>query len=490
MCNKSAKKFLPVTLLFVSACQSSGSSDGDGKVANLDVFKGVVETQIVKLCTHTSSSLKIPSRVSSAKVIWNESNEPQLLYQGAFRDAIKTVLQPLSKSLDIQGDGIVLGPPGNSYVTDFNFVKDVKNQTWSSFRLRNAQTHAFEAHVEYLAKGSDKLVRVPLPNLESYSVQQVWLLPRSHSGFVNVVVRAADIGTEQLDDSDRSTFIWFVVNGEQKLAVKKGEHINKGNTLSSVSFVNGEGDEPTAFAVKQNQQQLEVTNLKRQRSIFRVVKKQMFSTGNELLITETHVAIGSLTVAKSSIDSQSSTHVAWLEESGSSVNGILKWATLGIQQTQPTKKRAAPVRTKNGKKAWTHARELLNSGPPRALLLASKELQLRYFPSYVRFRSIPGPNGAAPSLVLTWSVSLDAGVGYLFSKVSPPGHETEITVGRDKLGKAKKKSVPQVFAVFAPDAKGQLVGIGESQIWGRPDLLVIAAPNQEAPVTYLNMCSF
>lgn len=485
-----AMKIFPV-LALICGCASTQSDEMKSNfgVTDKEVFESVVAANRSQTCKVLPDTLKIPSQVSSARLVWNHSGEPQLLYQGSFRDAVKTVLQPLDRRFQLKGDGFVLGPRNEPYVTDFSFVKDQKN-LWAHYRVRNKETQVFEAYSELLMNNKGALHRVKLPVEQGFSVQQSWLLPIEKSTKANVVLRVNKSDFDSEDDEDISNFVWFEIDPLKKTAVKKAAYKDDSNQLSSISFVPmaSENATPLAIAVRQVQVDEEATEADQQKSSFRVIAKKVFSSKKEEgTIGESQSAISGLS-ATSHPDGR--TYVAWIEEIGRDVNAIVHWKLLQVdgfrsQQKTPNtkvtqKKLSAKIKTSKSSSvnSWDKAKALLSGELLKIETTASQKFPVRYFPANLRFRKVASPQPSMHNIVLAWSVSIKSGVGYVYTKPD------ESQNSESNASVVKSDSA----VIYSPSPDGTLVGIGEADLWGLPEFLVLA--KQSGLATLVSLCSY
>lgn len=469
VCHKSARQLLPIFVL--TACASTSQDSIPNTASNLEVFKGVVSASTIIPCKEIANPLKIPSKVSFAKVLWSDSNHPQLLYQGAFRDSMKTVLQPLNDDFEADGDGLVLGPKNENYVTDFAFIKDALHNTWAKYRVRAKETQLYYPYVEFLSKSSKQIARVQLPVEPDNTAQQLWVMPFS-SSIAEVVVRYNSIDMEA-DDSDRSSYIWYEVDMSKNSFNKRGEFKSTKMPLSIASFsLLDNNPEPVTFAVAQVVNDKEATSAEQKSSLFKIIVAHSFSQPDIVgSIAESASTIGSLAI----LPHGNGSFVAWTEDKGTGINSIVHWTDvkLGSVRTKNTSLKRSKKKGRKAKRSWKDARDLLSTRELSLTLSDTNAVELRYYPTNLGFRTIPSPAGKPSTTVLTWSLSIDSGIGYIFTRAQTT---------------KSKASKPAVFAIYSNDPKGELVGFGEAETLGSPELL-ITAKHTEVNST-LNFCKF
>lgn len=442
------KKILTVLAYFAaSACTSTSENQTAAPTVD-EVALELLGSQKTTSCRFVGETLTIPARIDNAKLQWPEKN-PQLIYQGAFRDSIKTVLQPLTSEFEIRNDGIVVGPKKEPQVVDFSLTNDVSNHTWATYRARSEETLSYSAYVELVKDG--KMQRFKLPVDSKRSVEKVWFFaPTQRTPAVAITRSGTTEFTSKNDDA--YLFDWFNVTTAGGV-VKAGQFNDKENAWSSIEFDLVAG-EPIAFAIKQKLRDEEVTNLRFQSSKFSLVLKRLFSPSlEETILFESNTALTTPLLAGTNTN-QPSTLLSFIQEAGDEGTTTLHWALLKHSYS-----------LFSHKKAYT------------PFVYANKQI-LKYAPASLRFRHVSDKKGSPKEVHLSWSAQLEDGIAHVSTLAYP-------FLGESTAQKRELKTV------LVNNTTGRLVGFGDAPRVGMPDFLIVATQKEKgAPATLLRFCKF
>ena len=374
----------------------------------------VAQSALVR-CSPVAQKIELPAPVRVAQLVF-QGNQPALVWEGVFRDAIKSVWQGLGSSLAQEGDGLVIGEKDKKWVVDFR-MQEVGSQLWTSYRFRLAGAQTFGAMVEYLdvAKKKSALMRLRLPLGAAESVQQVWLLPsQTNEGHYAVVrINRADAkGTEGDDDSSYVLFQLNPISGKVRRVAQRDE---VGHSFGAAQFVvvgNSIGD-VLALGVEQLAP-VGVTG----RSRFRLVVRRLFSQKyDSFAIWEAPRPIANLVIRESA---EHDLFMAWLLEPQDQTYPELYWAELtkqslrlgrnvtnqtNVQQNQKnSSKISPPEKTKFNKNAVQVPGPSWRTWGQDSVvnLFTTRAYRLNQFPSQLTFFPLMG--GKSSDLMLAWRV--------------------------------------------------------------------------------------
>lgn len=440
-------------------------------------------------CRVVAGPWEVPAPVRQASLVW-DGEDAVLVYEGQFREAVKTVWQPLEPgSLAFQGDGLVLGNRGTPFVRDFRKQLDAAGNTWTSFRQKAPSGETYTAVVEYLeGQGRGTLIRFALPTARTESVQEIWLLPLSQAGRANVVVRVNSTSLNNEDGIDRSRFSWFsVAAGSGTQARKLGDYTEAFNTFSSVEFVQTEKEgEPVAIGIASPSSRGPATqSQKAPRMNFKLLALRMFRRGanEETILYESQAPLGSL-VAKPRLPQDKVLHLAWFEEAADSSYPKLQWVQAPFDPALPKGLAAAfapppqagpPVPPPPPAKTKAKAKGKAKTKPPapaaRTLLQALVRTRaLSHIASHLEFLPHPLAPDAPP--ILTWWANLE----------------------NDFALNALQTSSGRALGIFAGAPDGRIVGTGQARRDPREQFMIVLrrAPEGEGrkPLSRLELCQF
>lgn len=311
------------SFLAITGCLSSSSSPEADELSWTTLFSQAPQVQW-RSCILSSRALEIPYQVQRADLVQVQRRQT-LIYQAAFRDSIKTIMQPLDPSLQPLGDGRVLGTPGEPFVVDFEYLQQAGGETWAHYRTKLKAGERYVAHVEYLPKNSSKISIINIPTDDDFSVQKIWFFPHSQSD-ASLVLR---LNPSEADNSDNPLFAWFKINGIKNIVTKAGTFRAESEMASMNFFFAEEAREPMGTWVKKYEAERSSrpgSVQKRDAEKFRLVAKKIFSPqSTELVLGKSPSSISEVTLFNPA-EKNTGVFIAWLKEaSEESSQTQLEW---------------------------------------------------------------------------------------------------------------------------------------------------------------------
>jgi hypothetical protein len=398
-----------------------------------------LKTSSLKSCETVKSGIKLTAPVQKAKIIWNE-NKPVLVYEGAFKDAIKTVWQPLTASFEQDGQGIVIGQRGMPHVGDFNAHADAFDGFWTNYRFKIPNTEMHAVAVEYLSKSSgEKIVRLAMPQSRDHSAQRSWIIPlpqpntdpkiqKQQLGIAHVIVKTVSTIPGSIEKSE-SLYTWYILHAGKGIVKKMGEFKPNDPVVNIEQFVlSRETSDPIGIGLASSQSSNKDNFNGRNDTISSVVAIRPFVSGAPThVLHEDNRPLSSLTVSKTDF---------FLE------SAIAAWIRDPVDATHPSIE-------------WTPSRFKIPGSPNTQALLSYKKgrnltrnkelrrINTSYFPSQPEFTQVPNTDGTV-STALTWWGGNDSERALVISRVRPPSKSTAASpqepsktlalLSRDELG--------------------------------------------------------
>lgn len=403
----------PLALL-ACACASRRTSSNNSNNANDENFlKSTLNASQFTQCETINSGLKLTVPVQNARFAWND-NAPVLLYEGIFREAIKTVWQPLNNRFKPEGDGIVIGQRGMPYVGDFQTASDAFESFWTNYRFKIPNTEMHAIAVEYLEKSESKnnIVKLAMPQNRNSTAQRAWLIPaarqgaskthpENQKGMAHVIVRFVSVMPGGIENS-QTTYTWYLLNAGKGIVKKMGDFQPSTNQISIEKFLfTSEIDDPIGVGVTNSAEVLDtkaaLPNPRTSSNTTSIVAIRPFVPNSPThVLHEDDRPLSSLAVGDVSAN-LSSAVVAWIRDPVDTPHPSVEWiaSTLKIPGTAGS--------------------EPLGSRKRRRLVRNTnlKRIPLNYFPTQLEFANVFSQSSTT-ELVLSWWGGADSDQGFVF----------------------------------------------------------------------------
>ncbi len=418
---------------------TTAADQGQGARADLEATR-------VDTCEPSGVNWDLEGEVRSVEVV-RTGGRWILVYESMMRNGPRTVWQPLSESLRVEGDGIVVGQKNLPLIADFRVTRDAQGNMWTTYRAKARGSELYASFVEMLpAKSGSALQRVRLPTGARESVQEVWLLPTSKSGVASVVVRV----NPYAESGDEVTlFRWYAVDLDKGRVRAAGEYRTNSEVLSSTRFLPlGKTHEPVAFSVTSRSQDFEAADPKFQRATFRIVAKRIFARSREeVVLHESPAPLANLTI-EATPALKGIALMGWIQEPTGGANTRVQWASFRFDGTDA----ALPALRKAPK-------------------IIPKGIEVKHDPARLRMRLLPSGVWA-----LHWWTANDEDAGYLVTPIHPQPAEILMESGRDSTGQPRRESRPLTSGSYASERNARIMGVAAGAGPQGADLIIMSQP--------------
>jgi hypothetical protein len=485
---------LVASVVLLGCATKRGEADLD--IADMEELKEVLNASEFRSCNIVENRVKLPVPVRTASVI-TADGKTTVVYEGLFRESVKTVWQPLSKGYQIEEDGVVVGNRNSPHVVDFTTQYDTERGFWATFRSKIANSERFFATVEYLPHDSKgvKVARVVLPLSGDETTQRIWVIPLpqisspttnrdKQAGMAHVFVKTVST-TGNISEASEGQITWFLVHGPKGAVKKMGEYRDRpGSSFLPERFLlTTNADDPTAvglsFETSDYDESQSAGGAGRHQSRIIAMRPFLPNTPQTVLHQErTNLS----TLAVSSEDGSTSSMVlAWLKnsEDASPPSIFYAYHRLAVGEMRPPgaeqtpvappapEKPTLPTKQVKGKKAKKRALQPLKPIPAvahsnAASKLAIREIKTGYIPARLQFEPTAFGSNSNNSMMLTWIGGTDTHLALISAflpetiKSLPAGNapsdggtRTVALTSGDSLGRL-------LSATISPDAKGNV----------------------------------
>ncbi len=412
--------------VFAPACSSLRSNFDARTQDDLENLKSTLKADSFLTCKSFAPGAKLTVPVQNARIFWNDS-APVLVYEGIFRDAMKTVWQPLTPQFKLNGEGVVIGQKSMSYVGNFTTNSDASGGFWTTYRFKIPGTEMHATAVEFLQDSSSKkIVRLAMPQLQNHTAQRSWIIPlpqpgtdpnlqKQQRGLAHIVVRTVSTQPGSIEGST-TTYTWYLLHAPKGIVKKMGEHKVGGTHISIEKFVlSREHSDPVGIGITSSKITQNGGFHESKNGVTTVLAIRPFSSGSPThVIHEDERPLSSLTVSEKTlfIDSVS---LAWVRDPLNSTHPSIEWISSPIKV--PGTQGAIPLKPNQNKRLTRNT--------------SLKRISLGYFPSQLEFTQV-GAHENTPQMALSWWGGEDTERGLILLPLnSTPPKELAPSLGRN-----------------------------------------------------------
>jgi hypothetical protein len=423
----------------LGGCATKRSSFDARPLENVRDLQTTLKTSSFKPCETVKTNLKLTSPVQKAELLWNE-NKPVLVYEGAFKDGMKTVWQPLKTNFEQDGEGIVVGQRGMPYVGDFKAHTDALDGFWTNYRFKIPGTEMHAIAVEYLSKSSGaQIVRLAMPQSRDHSAQRSWVIPlplpgtdpktkKQQTGLAHVIVKTVSTIPGTIDKPEL-LYTWYVLHAGKGIVKKMGEYKPQTPFVTIEQFVlSRDTNDPIGIGLGSSQSSNKGNFNEKVDTISSIVAIRPFIPGTPThVLHEDNRPLSSFAVSKTDFFLDSAL-VAWVRDPVDATHPSIEWTPSRFKVPgSPSTQALLPY--KKGRNL-TRNREL-------------RRINTSYFPSQLDFQRVPNADGTI-STALTWWGGNDSDRALVISRVVPP---SKLTVG-------SPPETPKTLALLSRDELG------------------------------------
>jgi hypothetical protein len=484
-------------------------------VVNLEELKEVLNTTEFRSCAVVEASIKLPVPIRTANIL-SHDDKVSIVYEGLFRESVKTVWQPLTNRYRIEEDGVVVGNRNAPFVVDFNTQQDANRGFWTTFRSKLAGSERFFATIEYLPTNSKgvKVARVNLPLSEQETTQRIWIIPLpqpsspaanrdKQSGVAHVFVKTVTTsGT--IGDNPEGQITWFLVHAPKGVVQKMGKYRDRpGTSFLPERFLLTDGaNDPTAVGLSLESSDYDEVPTGSSASGFQsriIAMRPFLPKAPETVLHQETTNLSTLAV--SSEDGSTNTMVlAWIKSTENAAPPSIFYAfhRLAVSEMRPrgsqttittlqSAEKSAPV-ARRGKEKKQAKKGAPTPAPAPAKTnitsrLAVAEIKTGYIPSRLQFGPPPSDAKGPISMMLTWIGGTDSHLALISASLSE-------NMRRLQAGTSVAGDGPRTVALTSGNNLGRLLSATiSSQSKGNVYLTYLESgkPNTPQPAT-LRLC--
>jgi hypothetical protein len=406
---------------------------------NIHDLQATLKTSSLKSCETVNTNIRLTAPVQKAEIFWNE-NKPILIYEAAFKDAVKTVWQPLNKKFEQDGQGVVIGQRGMPYVGEFSAHSDALGGFWTSYRFKIPNTEMHAVAVEYLEKSaSAKIVRLAMPQSRDYSAQRSWIIPlpqpktdpkqqQQQLGLAHVIVKTVSTIPGSIEKSE-ALYTWYLLHAGRGIVKKMGEFRPSVPIVNIEQFVlSRDINDPIGIGLASAQSSSRNNFGEKSDTISSVVAIRPFTPGAPThVLHEDNRPLSSLAVSKTDVFLNSAI-VAWVRDPIDTTHPSIEWTS--------SKFKIPGSPTTQGLSPYKKGRNLIRDKEIR-------RISVNYFPSQLDFVQFPNSENMA-STALTWWGGNDSERALIVSQLPPTS----------KAAPGSLPETPRTIAVLSRDIIG------------------------------------
>lgn len=463
-------------LIFSTSCTTPVTGVTQTNAEEWDYFKATLKASDFSFCEY-KKNINIQVPIKKGILVWN-NNSLNIVYEGIFREAIRTVWQPITNELEINGDGVVVGKRGIAYTIDFVTKTDSFGGVINTYRYKIPDSESFGAAFEYLHTKDhlEKIERVFIPPEDDSTVQRIWVInkvkwdnanPTLIPGKFSIVLRLN--GTVQLSEYEKNDIFVLYSYDVSDNSLKKEFVINSHNEgfLPEIFFFSKDFKEPAAIGTLRNDIDEYSLSSKLPSAKEKIIYRNIFTNPiKDIDIFESVNGIHSLTTQQ--IPGNKTLFLTWLIQSAKKTNPEIQFLPLNIDDLKEKKENESENKTtfpqKKGKKKKKKI-ALIAKNIAKEIEFTSKVITfpLSYVPNNLDF-AIIGKKGEP---YLTWWGGTENSHALLVTSVNQLISSKKISGAKPKiiaLTPSEDLGIPLTFAPTATNSTAILLAFYRKNI--------------------------
>ncbi len=453
--------FIGITFaaLALLACANKRSDFDARPLEEVQYLQSTLTASKFQACESINSTIRLSAPIQNARIVWQEQS-PILVYEGIFREAIKTVWQPLSKKFQQDGEGVVVGQRGMTFVGDFQTSSDAAGGFWTNYRFKIPGTEMYAIAVEYLAKTpkpakakneKNNIIRLGMPQNVNDTAQRSWIIPLSQPGtakttqekqigMAHVIVKTVSVIPGSIENSE-TTYTWYILQANQGRVKKMGEYKVKDIPLTIEKFLlSRETTDPIGIGISTESIGKQGSFSSKESGTNTIFAIRPFAAGAPThILHQDDRPLSSLAVGDTN-NCLETAQVAWIREPVDTPHPSIEWLSTNIKT--PGTAGTEPLSAKKRKHLSRN--------------IATKRIPLGYFPSQLDFVKVPTENNTIAT-ALSWWGGTDQERGLIITRVAP----TERATSRDpeNIDASERTTKPFTRAFVSRDELGSPFGV-------------------------------